>query len=229
MSIPAHPQPGSVIVTVRGEHETTVRAELAVATVSVRLDGPDRADVLARATALADQLAGELAAAQSAGGAARWSSDRIAVWSDRPWSQDGAVLPLVHHASATTRSEFTDFAALADWLSAMSEREGVAVDDVSWQLTDATARATEQAVAQAAVGVAVARARAYAEALGLGEVVPLEVADTGLLTAGADAAPRMEAMAMKSFDRAGGGAPGFVLEPRELRVSSTVEARFSAR
>ena len=216
-----------VVISVRGEHETRVPAELGVATVSVRLDGADRAAVFAQASTLAERLIAELSDAQQRGTVAQWSSERVSVWSDRPWSQDGAQLPLVHHASMSTRSEFTDFAALSEWITAVSEREGVAVDGISWELTPATARITESEVAQAAVGVAMQRATAYAAALGLESVHPSEIADAGLLNA-AEASMGKQGMAMRAFADSSGGGGGLQLEPRPIRVAATVEARFLA-
>lgn len=216
-----------VVITVRGSHDTRVNAELGIATVSVRLDGAQRARVLADAAALAQTLKDELTAAEAAGTVARWSSDRVSVWSDRPWNQDGKQLPLVHHASVGTRSEFTDFAALSEWISTVSEREGVTVDAVSWELTPETAKATEAEVAQGAVAVAVERATAYATALGLQTVRAVEIADAGLLRTTETAAPEAKMMFARSAMADAGGS-GLELEPRPITVSATVEARFAA-
>ena len=54
-----------VIITVRGEHENRIPAEVGVARVSVRLDGPKREDVMADASTLA------AAAARGAAGTRR--------------------------------------------------------------------------------------------------------------------------------------------------------------
>lgn len=211
-----------IVITVRGEHEVRVPAELGIARVSVRIDGPDRAALVARAEEAAARLRQELRAHESAGAVARWTSDSTAVWSDRPWSQDGTVLPLVHHAVVETRSEFSDPTTLAAWIAEVSEREGVAVDGVEWELTRETTRATEATVAEEAVRVAVARARAYASALGASDVTPLEIADVGLLggPAGHAEAKLMSARLADS----GGSAPGF--QPRAITVSAAVDARF---
>lgn len=214
-----------VTITVRGEHDTTVAAELGVARVAVRLDGADRTDVVSRTQQLAATLQSELKAAQDAGSVSKWHSERLSVWADRPWNNEGKQLDLVHHASVTTTSEWTDFAALSEWISQVSEREGVSVDGISWSLTRDTARTTESLVAQQAIQVAVDRATAYAQALGLSNVQAAQIADAGLLSA-PESAPHMKADMMMA--RAGGGAPSFELEPNEIAVSATVEARFIA-
>ncbi|HOA86588.1 MAG: SIMPL domain-containing protein [Microbacteriaceae bacterium] len=218
-----------VTITVRGEHEARLAPELAVARVSVRVDGPERAAVAARATELSMALREELQAHQDAGALARWSSDRVSIWSDRPWSQDGAQLPLVHHATVGARGEFTDFAALSDWVTRLGDREGVTVEGIDWKLTPDTARQTERDVAAGAVRVAVERAEAYASAIGLGGVAPLEIADVGLLAQPGEA-PRPQArMFAMAADSAGSSGPSLQFEPQPIIVTAAVEARFSAR
>ena len=139
-----------------------------------------------------------------------WSSQRVSVWANRPWNNEGKQLALVHYASVEITATFTDFAALSWWVSDVAERDGVQVDGVTWRLTPATAKATEAEVAAQAVKVAVDRATAYAGAIGLATVTPLEIADLGLLTHRPETpspAPKMmRAMAMGAMD-AGGGRP----------------------
>ncbi|HWI32251.1 MAG TPA: SIMPL domain-containing protein [Microbacterium sp.] len=219
-----------VIISVRGEHEDRIPAELGVARVSVRLDGPKRDAVLAEASALSQQVRDELQALQGAASVTQWSSDRVSVWSDRPWSQDGKRLALVHHASVGARAEFSDFAALSDWVTKVSEREGITVESVTWELTPDTAKATERQVAGGAVQVAVDRATAYAAAIGLGGVTALEIADVGLLSKGGEesgpGAPKMM-RALMAADA--GGGPALEFEPQPIVVRAAVEARFAAR
>ena len=162
---------------------------------------------------------------------ADWSSQRVSVWANRPWNNEGKQLALVHYASVEITATFTDFAALSWWISDVAERDGVQVDNVTWRLTPATAKSMEADVAAQAVKVAVDRATAYASAIGLASLTPLEIADLGLLTdasAGPAPAPKMmRAMAMGAMDS--GGAPAVELQPEDIVVTAAVEARFSAR
>ena len=221
-----------VVITVRGEHETRVAPEEAAAHLSVRTEGPDRGEVVERLAAIAAPLRDDLEARRTAGGVTEWSSQRVAVWANRPWNAEGKQLALVHYASVEITATFTDFAVLSWWLSEVAERDGVQVSGVTWRLTPATAKATEAKVAAEAVQVAVDRATAYAGAIGLASVTPLEIADLGLLTR-ADAtppAPEVLRMARASFAAdAGGGAPALDLQPEEIVVAAAVEARFTAR
>ena len=218
-----------VIITVRGEHEDRIPAEVGVARVSVRLDGPKREAVMGDASALALQLREELQALEAGGALIRWSTDRVSIWSDRPWSQEGKRLALVHHASVGARAEFSDFAALSEWVTKASEREGINVDGVSWELTPDTSKATERAVASQAVQVAVDRATAYAAAIGLTGVTALEIADVGLLSKASQesgqGSPKMMRAIMASDM---GGGPALEFEPQPNIVSAAVEARFQA-
>ena len=219
-----------VTISVRGEHETRVAPEEAVAHLSVRAEGPERGAVVERIAALAAPLRDDLATRKDAGGVSDWSSQRVSVWANRPWNNEGKQLALVHYASVEITATFTDFAALSWWISDVAERDGVQVDNVTWQLTPATAKATEAEVAAQAVKVAVDRATAYASAISLATLTPLEIADLGLLTdASAGPAPEpkmMRAMAMASMDS--GGAPAVELQPEDIVVRAAVEARFTA-
>lgn len=215
-----------VIITVRGEQSTRVTAEIAVATVSARLDGSERSRVVGTVTTSGAEIAEELTALATSGAVVRWSTDRVSVWSDRPWNQDGEQLPLVFHAAISARAEFTDFTALSEWLGRLAERDGVSVDDLTWELTPASRTTVEADVARGAVAVAVSRARAYAEAIDLATVTPVEIADAGMLHA-----PQSESMPkgmmMRAMSADAGGA-GLSLEPRDITVAATVEARFTA-
>ncbi len=213
-----------VIITVRGEHETRIAPEEGVVHLSVRCDGPERGPVVERIAAIAAPLREELAARQASGEVTEWSSQRASVWAERPWNNEGVQLPLVHHASVEIVATFTDFAALSWWVSAVAEREGVQVGNVSWQLTTATRRAVEAEVAAHAVQTAVSRATAYANAIGHAAVTPLEIADIGLLgRAETDPGPRMmRAMATDA-------SPSLDFQPQAITVTAGVEARFVAR
>lgn len=220
-----------VVITVRGEHETRIMPERAVVHVSVVTEGPERGAVVERISALTEPVRDDLIARKEAGGVADWTSQRASVWSDRPWSAEGTRLALVHHASVELSATFTDFAALSWWAGDVAEREGVQLGWIDWQLTPETRSAVERQVATDAVAVAVARATAYATALGLASVTPLEIADVGLLVQGQESAPApmmMKASRAFAADSSGGG-PALQFHPEEIVVTSTVEARFSAR
>lgn len=217
-----------VIITVRGEHQARIAPEQGVVHASVRAEGPERGAVVERIAALATPLREDLTTRKAARGISDWSSQRVSVWANRPWNNEGKQLDLVHYASVEITATFTDFAALSWWVSDIAERDGVQVDSVSWSLTPATATATEAAVAAQAVSVAVERATAYAGAIGLATVSPLEIADLGLLRGTPEAASHapkmMRAMAMDAT-----ASPAVEFQPEEIVVTAAVEARFAAR
>lgn len=220
-----------VIITVRGEHEARVSPEIGVADITALCEGPQRGAVVERVSALAAPLREQLAQREADGAVSEWSSERTAVWSDRPWNSEGRQLALVHHASVAFSASFTDFSALSTWLSAVSEDDGIQVNAVSWRLTPATRRAVEAEVAAEAVRVAVARASAYAAAIERGSVLPLEIADTGLLShaaASPESGPRMLRASMMGAD-VGSHGGGIELQPQPIVVTAGVEGRFAAR
>lgn len=219
-----------VIVSVRGEHQTRITPEQATARVSLRVEASDRGTAVERMAQLATPLRDDLAAREKSDGLREWSSQRVSVWAERPWNNEGKRLPQVHHASVELRATFTDFAALSWWISDIAERDGVQVDAVEWALTPETARTTEAEVAAQAVRVAVERATAYAGALGLSTVTPLEVADVGLLAPDRPEAPQPRMLRAAAFAASdAGGGPAVELQPQDIVVTAAVEARFLAR
>lgn len=221
-----------VVITVRGEHETRIAPERAIAHLTIRTEGHDRGTVVERMAALTEPVRDDLASRKSDGSVAEWTSQRVSVWSERPWNNEGKRLAPVHYASVDVAATFTDFGVLSWWVGEVAEREGVQLGWIEWKLTPETRAATERSVATAAVGVAVERATSYAGALGLANVTALEIADVGLLThqARPEAAPApVMLMAKSSFAADAGGAPTVRLQPEDIVISAAVEARFAAR
>lgn len=216
-----------VVITVRGEAERRVAPERALVRVTVRADGPDRGPVLTHASTSADPLRDQLRDLQNAGAVAEWSSGRVNVWSERPWSHDGRQLPLVHHAAVEIRATFLDTEALSRWAEEIAGIDAVQLDGIEWGLHPETRRDAERETAADAVRVAVVRAEAYAHALDRRQVTPVQIADVGLLADGntharAGAPELMRAVAADS------GAPSFALQPADIVVAAAVEARFTA-
>lgn len=218
-----------VTITVRGESHTRVLPERAVAHVTASADGPERAAVVSRVAGLSEPVRNHLATLATAGTISDWSSQRMSVWADRPWNDEGRQLDLVHHASVELTATFTDTVALSDWVNEIAGTDGLQVGAVEWQLTPETRARVERDVATDAVAVAVERASAYAAAIGRREVVPVEIADLGLLSAASSPGPAPRVMAkaagMAEFDR----AAAVEFRPDEIVMSAGVEARFIAR
>ncbi|KRB35760.1 SIMPL domain-containing protein [Microbacterium sp. Root180] len=221
-----------VVITVRGEHETRIAPERAVAHLTIRAEGPERGAVVERMAAYSEPVRDDLANRKAAGTVAEWTSQRVSVWSERPWSADGTRLAPVHYGTVDFTATFTDFAVLSWWAGEVAEREGVQLGWIDWQLTPGARASVEREVAAGAVAVAVARANAYAGAIGLGTVTPLEIADLGLLTRHdspeSAPAPRM-LMAKAQFAADSGGGPAVQLQPEDIVITAAVEARFAAR
>ena len=221
-----------VVITVRGEHEIRIAPERAVAHLTIRAEGPQRGAVVERMSALTEPVRDDLAARKSAGTVVEWTSQRVSVWSERPWNNEGRRLNPVHYATVDFSVTFADFAVLSWWAGEVAERDGVQLGWIEWKLTPETRAQVERDVATQAVGVAVARATAYAGAIGLAAVTPLEIADLGLLTRQdrpeAGPAPRA-LMAKASFAADAGPGPAVQLQPEDIVLSSAVEARFTAR
>lgn len=221
---------GEVTISVRGEHQVQVPAELGIVHVAVSTDGPERPAVVERAVALSEPLRADLARRKDAGQVREWFSERVAIRSERPWS-DGRYLAPVHYASVDFKVTFEDSSELSMWVSEIAELDGIQVGHISWQLTPQTAQRVEREVATQAVQVAVERATAYANALGKQQVVAVQLADLGLLSrehASSGPQPRMAGGPAVMAMAADSVGPGLDLHPQELTISAAVEARFSA-
>ncbi|MBN9606521.1 MAG: SIMPL domain-containing protein [Actinomycetales bacterium] len=222
-----------VVLTVAGSARLRRTAERAHLVAVAAVDGPERDEVVARATELSARLQEALRGVHDAeaGPVRSWSAQGMQVGSHRPWDQNGQQLPLVHTASLEVRAEFDDPEALARFADEFSAVDGVQIAGISWRLTEATERETLRAARGEAVRDALERAADFAAALGLGAPEPVSLADPGLLDAGRPdggaPAPKMEMMAQRSasFD----SGPGLQFTPGEIEVAAGVEARFSAR
>ncbi|MGF3055659.1 SIMPL domain-containing protein [Microbacterium sp. YY-01] len=217
-----------VIITVRGEHETRHAPERATVHLAVRSEHHERADAVARAHNWAAPVIDSLQQRENTEGFERWSSSHVTVRAERPWNNEGKRLPVVYTATVEFTVVFRDATELSTWISEVSVRDGITIYSVQWSLTETTREEVEREVATRSVAVAIVRAEAYARALGLTTVTAQEIADTGLLSRNE---PRHEPRMMSARASAVGAstAPQFELEPEDIIVSATVEARFIAQ
>lgn len=217
------------IITVQGSASEWLDAERATVTIRVSFDGPQRQPVFATATDAAAHVTAALRELEG-GAVTRWSAERVAVWSQRPWNQDGKQLDPVYTAALSVTARFQDFDALAGFVERFATAEGVNVVGIEWDLTEETRKAAESRVRTAAVGEATAKARAYAEAAGLGALSPLAIADPGMLGDGGAGGISPQPMAFKAMRMAeaadAGGSLSFT--PDRIEVAAAVDARFGA-
>ncbi|MBX7431210.1 SIMPL domain-containing protein [Mycobacterium sp. Y57] len=221
----------AIEITVRGSHSVFTAPERAVVHATLSYEGPEMPPVYERIARDLESVKASLTPLTEGHPAAvaRWSAEQLRTWSQRPWNKDGKRLPLVHHASVAVTVEFSDFAALSAWTGAhVAGTEGFRVARVSWELTDARRDELLGEVRHLAVRDAVTRAQQYADALDVGTVRPLAVADPGMLsdTSGPTAGGPSEHPVRAAAHAA--PAPDVELVPRDLELSATVDARFAA-
>ncbi len=218
------------VITVQGSSSIKHPAERATVYAAVSHDGPVRDKVFGETTKVSEAITTALRGLHDAasGPVVAWSSDRISVWSDRPWNNEGAQLPLVYHSTIGVRASFTDFDALARWVETVATTSGVTVGSIDWELSDATRTQLLDEVRTKAVQDAAAKALVFAQAAGLSSVTATAIADPGLLgppddspIALAGGAPRMFAAKAMS------GAP-LTFTPQQLEIAAQVDARFTA-
>jgi hypothetical protein len=216
----------STEITVRGSFSAFRPAERGTVHATVAYEGPEMAPVYARVAADLAVLKESIVTIEGQGAVTWWSADQLHTWSTRPWNDEGKQLPLVHHGSVGVEVKFRDFAALSRWVGdGDAAIEGFRVSRVEWALTEKQREALLIDVRARAVSDAVSRAQQYADALGLGTIAPVAVADAGMLNTSPESGPPDAQMRVMA---APGAGPVVELVPRHIKVSATVDARFVA-
>jgi uncharacterized protein YggE len=216
------------VITVQGTYDSFHPAERATVTVTVGFEGPERSAVVSGTTRGTTALVGGIAARHdSSHGPVTWyATDRIQVWANRPFNNKGEQLPLVHHAQTTTRAKFRDFDDLAQWVERAATYPGVQINGIEWALTEQTKQATVASVRTRAVEEARRKAETYAEALGLGNLRCVAIADPGMLGDQSNGFSGGQAMYSRAASADAGS--GLAFTPEDIAVTATVDARFLA-
>lgn len=216
-----------VAVTVHGEHTAHLPPERATVHARVALEGSTAAEVLAAATASAASLTSSIERLHhpDTGPVTRWAGDEVRTSVHRPWHDKGRQLPLVHTARIGYRVRFRDFSELGPWLGRAAEVPGFIVERVEWTLTEARRDEVLRQVRAEAVRAAVVKAQAYADALDLGPVRVVEIADAGMLGEGRHPTDGGDALFAR-VGSAGGAEESLALVPEDVAVEASVDARF---
>jgi uncharacterized protein len=215
----------STEITVRGSFAAFERPERGTVHATIAYEGPAMEPVYDRVARDLDTVKASIAPLddKANGPITWWSADQLRTWSNRPWNKDGKRLPLVHHASVNLEVKFRDFGALSRWVGEhVANTEGFRVARIEWALTAKRRDALQKEVRTQAVRDAVTRAQEYADALGLGQVRPVAIADAGMLSKRPESGPSAAYMRAAAV----GGAPDVELEPEHIEVSAEVDARF---
>jgi len=215
-------------ITVRGSFTAFQAPERGTVHASIAFEGPAMEPVY-------DRVARDLEAVKASvtplktgdhGPVTWWSVEQLRTWSNRPWNKDGELLPLVHHASVGVEVKFRDFAALSRWVGQhIANTDGFRVSHVEWALTSKRRTELQRQVRTRAVEDAVARAQQYADALGLGKIRPVAIADAGMLGASLHPEGGVGAGHLRAAAAPAGG-PEVELLPEHIEVSAAVDARF---
>jgi uncharacterized protein YggE len=217
-------------ITVRGSFSAFLPPERGTVRASITHEGADMGTVYDRVAHDLATVKASVTRLQAVDPAPLtwWSAGQLRTWSQRPWHKDGKQLPMVHHAGVDVEVKFRDFAALSRWVGEhVSGTGGFRVTQVIWALTAARRDALFADARTRAVRDALARAQQYADALQLGTVRPVAIADAGMLaTQHLPEAAHGGTFLRAAASPAGGG--DVELLPEDIEVSATVDARFLA-
>lgn len=221
----------STEITVRGSFSAFQPPERGTVHASISYHGPEKDWVY-------DQVARDLEVVKESirrledgdnGAVTWWSAAQLRTWSHRPRNEDGEELAPVHVASIGVEVKFRDFTALSQWVGAhLTGTEGFELSYVRWALTTTSREELVARVRTRAVQDAAARAQLYADALDLGPVRPIAIADAGMLGAQARSPGGDGIGSLDAAPASSGGGPDVELVPEDIRVSATVDARFVA-
>ena len=215
-------------ITVRGAYSAFQAPERGRVHASIAYEGPTMEPVYERVARDLEAVKASIIPLKSGdeGAVTWWSAEQLRTWSIRPWNQDGKQLPLVHHASVGVEVKFRDFTALSRWAGGhIANTEGFRVSNVEWSLTVKRREKLLKEARTRAVHDAVTRAQQYADALGVGGIRPVAVADAGMLGSRPEDGSQAAYMRMGAVGGAGGGAVA-ELVPEHIEVAATVDARF---
>jgi uncharacterized protein len=215
----------STEITVRGTFAAFEPPERGTVHATIAYEGPTMEPVYGRVARDLDAVKASIAPLDNKdnGPVTWWSADQVRTWSTRPWNKDGKQLPLVHHASVGIEVKFRDFSALSRWVGEhVANTEGFRVAHVEWALTAKRREALEKEVRTRAVQDAVSRAQSYADALGIGQIRPVAIADAGMLGTRPESGPSAAYLRAAAV----GGAPDIELVPEHIEVSAEIDARF---
>jgi uncharacterized protein YggE len=220
------------IITVQGTASDWFDAERATVSVTVSHDGPKREPVFEATTAVGAQVTAALKALETGGAITRWSSDRVSVWSNRPWNNEGKQLAPVYYAALSASARFQDFDALSSFVEQFATVTGVAITAIAWDLTEERRLAVTTDIQTRAVQDATVKATTYARAAGFSNVAAVAIADPGMLgdgsTGGGGPMPmaRGAGKMMMAMDTQGGSQLTFT--PDRIEVAASVDARYRA-
>jgi uncharacterized protein YggE len=221
----------SAEITVRGSFASSQPPERGTVHASISYEGPSMEPVYTRVARDLDVVQTSVKELKNGDAAAVtwWSAERLRTWSTRPWNQDGKQLPLVHHASVGIEVKFRDFAALSAWVGEhVTNTDGFHVTNIKWALTVKRRDELIRQVRKRAVHDAIERAQLYADALELGKISPVAIADAGMLVA--NLRPDVGYGQVRTVARAGlgqaGHGSGVELVPEDVEVAASVDARF---
>lgn len=214
-------------ITVRGSYSAFEPPERGTVHATIDYEGAAMEPVYGRVARDLESVKASITPLKSGndGPVTWWSAEQLRTWSNRPWNNEGKQLPLVHHASVAVEVKFRDFAALSRWVGEhTANTEGFRVSQVEWALTVDRKEALLKEVRTRAVRDAVGRAQQYADALGLGQIRPVAIADAGML--GAQLNPQGGQSAAYLRAAAVGGGADVALVPEHIEVAVAVDARF---
>ncbi|WP_116947711.1 SIMPL domain-containing protein [Jiangella endophytica] len=217
-----------VTITVAGTAQRPLPAERGTVHLRATREARRSADVIPFVVDLHARLSADAERYVTAGAATRWSADQLYVSTVQRYRRDSDVSETFQVAAAGVAVRFADFVALSTWVTDVGAVDGVVVDGVEWELTEARRREVEREVRAEAVRDAQDRAAGYATTLGFATVEVEALYEPGLRPheqPGWEGRGPFKIVQMGAADH---GGPSVSLRPERIVVSATISADFTA-
>jgi uncharacterized protein YggE len=211
-----------ITFVVSGHASAPHPAERATITVVVSFTGSDRKAVRSQALSAHAAVVADAKSHDESKAATAWFADSVAVEAYHEWEKETAAATLRYRARSRVGVTFTDFDALADWVSDLAERTGIEFDGIDWKLTEPTRLRVQREVRVASVHDAITKAHDYAAGLGLGSPLLEKVFEAGLRPGvSGDASGGWVAQSRETRGAA------LELKPADIEVAASITADFT--
>lgn len=217
-----------VVITVTGHGEATYAPERCTVSLTVQFDGPTAERATTPAVEMVQHLTEQITALFDSvtGPVNWWSLDQVRHSRHRPYNSDGIQMPYVYRAAAAIEVKFSRLDAIDAFVNSVSNLHGVNVNNFDWALTTKSRAKHIVQVRDLAVRDAMTKATAYASSVGRSTVLPIAIADPGLLDVAATTPGGV--VGARAYAATSADAAAIALKPENITLEADVHARFEA-
>jgi uncharacterized protein len=217
-----------VTITVAGTAQRFLPAERGTVHLRATAEARRSSDVVPVVSDLHARLSADAERHVAAGAATRWTADHLYVSTVQRYLKNSDVSEPFQVAAAGVAVRFSDFAALSAWVTEVGTVDGVVVDGVEWELTEARRREVETEVRAEAVRDAQERADVYAAELGYGTATATALFEPGLRPHAQHGFELSRGYKVVPMAADAGGGAVISMRPQQIEITATVTVDYTA-